>query len=234
MNARPVLLVVEDDAEMRELLKRGLTAEGYDVRAMDNGVDALISARTGAISGSIVDVMLPGMSGFEICRRLREADEKFPILLLTARDSVQDRVFGLDSGADDYLTKPFDFAELLARVRAMLRRNTGADRMRIAIGKVMLDSETLRVTRGAEVIATSPKEFALLRLLAQDAGTAVSRQRILDIVWGAVLHIDPNIIDQYVSYLRHKFDPEACGFRIVTVRGSGYLIEIDQSNGPRE
>lgn len=233
MSARPVLLVVEDDAEMRELLKRGLKAEGYDVRAMDNGVDALISAKTGAISGSIVDVMLPGMSGFEICRRLREIDEKFPILLLTARDSVEDRVFGLDSGADDYLTKPFDFAELLARVRAMLRRNAGADRMRIAIGKVMLDSDTLRVTRGTEIIATSPKEFALLRLLAQDAGTAVSRQRILDTVWGGVEHIDPNIIDQYVSYLRHKFDAEACGFRIVTVRGSGYLVEISQSKRPR-
>jgi two-component system, OmpR family, response regulator len=226
MNARPVLLVVEDDPEMRMLLERGLGAEGYDVRALDNGVDALIDARSEVVSGAIVDVMLPGMSGFEICRRLRETDETFPILLLTARDAVQDRVYGLDSGADDYLTKPFDFSELLARVRAMLRRNTGVDRMRLPIGRLILDSETLRVTLGDGIIATSPKEFALLRLLAQEAGTPVSRQRILESVWGGVEHIDPNIVDQYISYLRHKLDPAECGFRIVTVRGSGYLIEV--------
>ena len=234
MNARPVLLVVEDDAEMRKLLTRGLDAEGYDVRALDNGVDALIATKSEVMSGAIVDVMLPGMSGFEICRRLREGDETFPILLLTARDAVQDRVFGLDSGADDYLTKPFDFSELLARVRAMLRRNATTDKLRVGVGKLVLDSETLRVTLGDVVIATSPKEFALLRLLAQEAGSAVSRQRILESVWGGAQHIDPNIVDQYISYLRHKFDPAECGFRIVTVRGSGYLIETKQTAGQRE
>lgn len=227
MNVAPVILVVEDDPEMRLLLERGLAADGYDVRAVGNGVDALIMARNETISGSIVDVMLPGMSGFEICRRLRETEETFPILLLTARDAVEDRVFGLDSGADDYLTKPFDFTELSARMRAMLRRNSGVDRMRIAVGNLVLDSETLRVTCGDAVIATSPKEFALLRLLAQDAGTAVSRSRILDTVWGTAQHIDTNIVDQYISYLRHKLDPEVCGMRIVTVRGSGYLIEVE-------
>jgi two-component system OmpR family response regulator len=224
MNALPLLLVVEDDAEMRMLLERGLAAEGYEVRAIDNGVQALIVARTEVVAGSIIDVMLPGMSGFEICRRLRESEQTFPILLLTARDAVEDRVFGLDSGADDYLTKPFDFAELSARVRAMLRRNANADRMRIPVGKLILDSELLRVTGGDGIIPTSPKEFALLRLLAIDADTAVSRARILETVWGGV-HIDPNIVDQYISYLRHKLDPETCGFRIVTVRGSGYRIE---------
>jgi two-component system OmpR family response regulator len=227
VNVAPVILVVEDDPEMRLLLERGLAADGYDVRAVDNGVDALITARNETISGSVVDVMLPGMSGFEICRRLRESEETFPILLLTARDAVEDRVFGLDSGADDYLTKPFDFTELSARMRAMLRRNSGVDRMRIAVGNLVLDSETLRVTCGDAVIATSPKEFALLRLLAQDAGTAVSRARILDTVWGSAQHIDTNIVDQYISYLRHKLDPEQCGIRIVTVRGSGYLVEVE-------
>jgi two-component system OmpR family response regulator len=222
-----VIMVVEDDPEMRLLLDRGLTSEGYSVRAVDNGVDALITARNETIAGSVIDVMLPGMSGFEICRRLRESEETFPILLLTARDAVQDRVFGLDSGADDYLTKPFDFTELSARVRAMLRRNSGADRMRVAVGNLVLDSETLRVTCGESVIPTSPKEFALLRLLALDAGTAVSRARILDTVWGSMSHIDTNIVDQYISYLRHKLDPERCGIRIVTMRGSGYLIEVD-------
>jgi two-component system OmpR family response regulator len=170
--------------------------------------------------------MLPGMSGFEICRRLRDGEESFPILLLTARDAVQDRVFGLDSGADDYLTKPFDFTELSARVRAMLRRNSGVDRMRVAVGNLLLDSETLRVTCGEVTIPTSPKEFALLRLLALEAGTAVSRVRILETVWGSAEHIDANIVDQYISYLRHKLDPERCGIRIVTVRGRGYLIEV--------
>jgi two-component system OmpR family response regulator len=227
VNVAPVILVVEDDPEMRLLLERGLAADGYDVRAVGNGVDALITARNEMIAGSVVDVMLPGMSGFEICRRLRESEETFPILLLTARDAVQDRVFGLDSGADDYLTKPFDFTELSARMRAMLRRNSGIDRMRISVGNLVLDSETLRVTVGDAVIATSPKEFALLRLLAQDAGTAVSRARILETVWGSNAHIDTNIVDQYISYLRHKLDTEQCGIRIVTVRGSGYLIEVE-------
>jgi two-component system, OmpR family, response regulator len=222
-----LILVVEDDPEMRLLLERGLEADGYSVRAVDNGVDALIAARTEVISGSVIDVMLPGMSGFEICRRLRESEETFPILLLTARDAVQDRVFGLDSGADDYLTKPFDFTELSARVRAMLRRNSAVDRMRVAVGNLVLDSETLRVTCLDTIIPTSPKEFALLRLLALDAGIPVSRARILDFVWGSNQHIDTNIVDQYISYLRHKLDPEACGLRIVTVRGSGYLIEVD-------
>jgi two-component system, OmpR family, response regulator len=226
VSAAPVILVVEDDPKMRELLERGLAADGYDIRAVGNGVDALIAAQNEPIAGSVIDVMLPGMSGFEICRRLREREESFPILLLTARDAVEDRVFGLDSGADDYLTKPFDFTELSARVRAMLRRNAGADRMRVAVGNLVLDSETLRVSCGDSIIQTSPKEFALLRLLAQEAGEPVSRVRILETVWGGAAHIDANIVDQYISYLRHKLDPERCGLRIVTKRGSGYLIEV--------
>lgn len=211
---------------MRVLLERGLVAEGYQVSAVDNGVDALIAVGEGNLDGAVVDVMLPGMSGFELCRRVRESGETFPILLLTARDAVRDRVFGLDSGADDYLTKPFDFTELSARLRAMLRRNTGGDRLRISVGELVLDAETLRIELGATTIAASPKEFSLLRLLAVEAGTAVSRQRILEHVWGSSEHIDPNIVDQYISYLRRKLDPEVCGVRIVTVRGSGYLLEI--------
>jgi two-component system, OmpR family, response regulator len=227
MTAQPVLLVVEDDPEMRALLERGLEAEGYEVRAVDNGVDALIAARAEPISGAIVDVMLPGMSGFEIARRVREGGESFPILLLTARDAVRDRVFGLDSGADDYLTKPFDFEELSARLRAMLRRNAGGDRMRIAVGNLVLDSETLKVACGEGGMQVSPKEFALLRLLALEPGVAVSRPRILEAVWGSAQHIDPNIVDQYISYLRRKLDPLPSGVRIVTLRGSGYLLRED-------
>ena len=224
MSSEPVLLVVEDDPEMRALLERGLRAEGYAVRAVDNGVDALIAARAEPISGAVVDVMLPGMSGFEIARRVREGGESFPILLLTARDAVRDRVFGLDSGADDYLTKPFDFDELSARLRAMLRRNAGGDRMRLAVGRLALDSETLRVTSGDNMMQVSPKEFALLRLLALEPGVPVSRPRILEAVWGTALHIDPNIVDQYISYLRRKLEPLNSGVRIVTLRGRGYLL----------
>ena len=211
---------------MRLLLDRGLTAEGYAVHAVDNGVDALIASRDSAFDGAVVDVMLPGMSGFEICRRIRDSGETFPILLLTARDEVKDRVFGLDSGADDYLTKPFDFTELSARLRALLRRNVGGDRLRITVGRVSLDSETLRISVDDAMIAVSPKEFALLRLLAVEAGTSVSRRRILEQIWGSVEHIDPNIVDQYISYLRRKLDPERCGVTIVTVRGSGYRLEV--------
>jgi two-component system OmpR family response regulator len=226
MNSPSSLLVVEDDPAMRLLLDRGLTAEGYVVRAVDNGVDALIAVRDGRFDAAVVDVMLPGMSGFEICRRIRETGESFPILLLTARDEVKDRVFGLDSGADDYLTKPFDFTELSARVRAMLRRHTGGDRLRIHVGNLSLDSETLRISIGDATIAASPKEFALLRLLAVEVGEPVSRHRILEQVWGSAEHIDPNIVDQYISYLRRKLDPEQCGVTIVTLRGSGYRLEV--------
>jgi two-component system OmpR family response regulator len=226
MTAQPLILVIEDDPAMRVLLERGLGAEGYAVRAVDNGVDGLIAARTEAIDGAVVDVMLPGMSGFEFCRHVRDSAETFPILLLTARDAVQDRVFGLDSGADDYLTKPFDFSELSARVRAMLRRNVGTDRLRISVGQLVLDSETMRITRGDGTIAASPKEFALLRLLASELGTAVSRQRILEQVWGGADHIDPNVVDQYISYLRRKLGAVDSGVKIVTVRGSGYILDL--------
>jgi two-component system, OmpR family, response regulator len=226
MTSVPAILVVEDDPAMRSLLERGLTAEGYEVHALDNGVDALIALRTQPVAVAIVDVMLPGMSGFEISRRIRDSGESFPVILLTARDAVEDRVFGLDSGADDYLTKPFDFSELLARVRALLRRNATADRLRVTVGHLGLDSETLRVTCGDTVIPVSPKEFALLRLLATSTDEPVSRQRILEHVWGSSEHIDPNVVDQYISYLRRKLDPEATAVRIVTVRGSGYRLEV--------
>jgi two-component system OmpR family response regulator len=221
------ILVLEDDPAMRSLLERGLVAEGYDVTPFESGLDALIAVRDSEFDGAVVDVMLPGMSGFEFCRHVRDAGESFPILLLTARDAVKDRVFGLDSGADDYLTKPFDFSELSARLRAMMRRRSGSDKLRVSVGQLVLDSETLRITQGDKTIPASPKEFALLRLLATEGGEPVNRQRILEQVWGSAEHIDPNIIDQYISYLRRKLEPGASGVRIVTVRGAGYRLEVD-------
>ena len=219
------ILIVEDDPQMRELIERGLTAEGYETRAVDNGMDALIAVSTEEFALATIDVMLPQMSGFEICRRIRQSGSSMPLLLLTARDAVEDRVFGLDAGADDYLTKPFAFVELSARVRALLRRDANADKLVLTVGALRIDSLAVAVTAAGHPLSMSPKEFALLRLLAGAVGTVVSRTRILEEVWGSTQNIDPNIVDQYVSYLRRKLEPMDAGVRIVTKRGSGYLLE---------
>ncbi len=219
------ILIVEDDLEMGKLIERGLTAEGYATHVVDNGVDALIAIANEEFSIAAIDVMLPRMSGFEICRRIRDTGSSLPILLLTARDAVEDRVFGLDSGADDYLTKPFAFVELSARIRALLRRDATADKLIITVGNLRLDSLATAVSVGGRQLALSPKEFTLLRLLASEAGVTVSRTRILEEVWGSADNIDPNIVDQYVSYLRRKLDPDATSVRITTVRGAGYVLD---------
>ena len=219
------ILIVEDDPQMGELIKRGLTADGYETRVVDNGVDALIAVSTEEFALAAIDVMLPQMSGFEICRRIRQSGSSMPLLLLTARTAVEDRVFGLDAGADDYLTKPFAFVELSARVRALLRRDANADKLVVVVGALRIDSLAVSVTVSGHPLSMSPKEFALLRLLAATAGEVVSRSRILEEVWGSTENIDPNIVDQYVSYLRRKLEPVLSGVRIVTKRGSGYLLE---------
>ena len=219
------ILIVEDDPQMRELIERGLTADGYETHAVDNGVDALIAVSTEEFALAVIDVMLPQMSGFEICRRIRQSGSSIPLLLLTARNAVEDRVFGLDAGADDYLTKPFAFVELSARVRALLRRDANADKLVLTVGALRIDSLAVAATVAGHPLSMSPKEFALLRLLAGAVGSVVSRTRILEEVWGSAQNIDPNIVDQYVSYLRRKLEPVDAGVRIVTKRGSGYLLE---------
>jgi two-component system OmpR family response regulator len=220
------ILIVEDDPEMGRLIDRGLTAEGYETRVVDNGVDALIAVANDDLALAAIDVMLPRMSGFEICRRIRETGSSLPLLLITARDAVEDRVFGLDSGADDYLTKPFAFVELSARVRALLRRDAASDKLTITVGRLRLDALALTATIGERTVSMSPKEFSLLRLLAGQAGQTVSRLRILEEVWGGTENIDHNIVDQYVSYLRRKIDSEEAGVRITTLRGKGYSLEV--------
>ena len=219
------ILIVEDDPQMRELIERGLTADGYETHAVDNGVDALIAVSSEEFGLAAIDVMLPQMSGFEICRRIRQSGSSIPLLLLTARNAVEDRVFGLDAGADDYLTKPFAFVELSARVRALLRRDANADKLVLTVGALRIDSLAVAATVAGHPLSMSPKEFALLRLLAGAVGSVVSRTRILEEVWGSAQNIDPNIVDQYVSYLRRKLEPVDAGVRIVTKRGSGYLLE---------
>jgi two-component system, OmpR family, response regulator len=222
------ILVVEDDEQMGALIERGLGTEGYDIVRVTTGMDALIAVARGDFALAAIDVMLPQMSGFEICRRIRETGNTMPVLLLTARDTVEDRVYGLDSGADDYLTKPFAFAELNARVRALLRRQSMGTPLQVELGNLTLDSRDLKVTVAGRPVPISPKEFALLRLLISRSGSTVDRATILDEIWDGTAHIDPNIVDQYISYLRRKIDSEAAGFRIVTVRGSGYTVELTE------
>jgi two-component system OmpR family response regulator len=222
------LLIVEDEDEMGRLLAKGLTAEGYEVDRVSNGIDGLISVGAASYSAAIVDVMLPGMSGFEFCRHMREQNSPVPILLLTARDDVDDRVKGLDAGADDYLTKPFAFVELTARIRALLRRESSGPPLSLSVGSLVIDSHNRKAMVGKVTLSLSPKEFDLLRLLASRPGAILSRTEILDEVWGRTEHIDANVVDQYVSYLRRKIDPLGSTVSIATRRGIGYGLEVSE------
>lgn len=222
---RPVrVLVVEDDTQLGPLLVRGLADEGYVVDWVEDGTAAIIQAQGGAYAIAVLDVMLPGMSGFEACRRLREAVPGLIILMLTARDDIADRVKGLDAGADDYLVKPFAFSELAARLRALRRREGLAASPRIEVGDLVIDSHDRIVACGGTLVPLSPKEFALLRLLAQNVDRPVRRDEILQEIWGSVQHTDPNIVDQYISYLRRKLDTVASGVSLRTIRGIGFEL----------
>lgn len=221
------VLVVEDDEAMGRLIERGLRTEGYEVVLVTNGVDALIAVANGRYAAAAIDVMLPEMSGFEICRHIRARGSSLPLLLLTARDAVEDRVFGLESGADDYLTKPFAFVEFVARIRALVRRDASAPKPVVHAGRVVLDTSVVRASIDGVNLPLSTKEFALLRFLASHAGDAVTREQILGEVWGTTRHIDATVVDQYVSYLRRKLEPLNAGLRIVTVRGVGYAVHSD-------
>jgi two-component system OmpR family response regulator len=221
------ILVVEDEPEMGRLLAQGLMTDGYQVHLTVNGVDALVAAAEHNLSAAVIDVMLPGMNGFEVCRRLRQSQPSLPILLLTARDAIDDRVKGLDSGADDYLTKPFAFIELHARLRAIRRRESSVPAQSITVGNVHLDHLAHTVAVAGRVTAFSPKEFAVLRMLTLTPDIPVSRKTLLVEVWGSVEHTDANVVDQYVSYLRRKLDAASANVTILTARGVGYFITAD-------
>ncbi len=221
------ILVVEDDDAMGSLIARGLTGEGYDITLVTNGMDALIAVANSDFAAAAIDVMMPEMTGFEVCRHLRQHGSTLPILLITARDAVEDRVFGLDSGADDYLTKPFAFAEFSARIRALVRREASTPKPVLRLGTLALDTASVRASVQDKPLSLSTKEFSLLRYLVSRSGETVSRSDILHEVWGTTRHIDPTIVDQYVRYVRRKLDPVDAGVRIVTVRGSGYSLVDD-------
>jgi two-component system, OmpR family, response regulator len=220
------VLVVEDDETMAALLQKGLTDEGYEVIRVANGMDALIAVANNTFAAAAIDVMLPEMSGFEVCRHLRNQGNLLPVLMLTARDSIDDRVHGLDSGADDYLTKPFAFAELSARIRALVRRDAAIPKPVITVGRLQLDIQAVRATFDGKIIPLSTKEFSLLRMLAVRNGQVATRPEILQEVWGTTRHIDPTIVDQYVRYLRKKLQPIDSGVEIETARGTGYSLRV--------
>lgn len=217
------ILIVEDEPEMADLLARGLRGEGYEVDIAGDGVAAMTLVNDVGYDIAILDVMLPGMSGFEICRWMRRQSDGLAILLLTARDALDDRVKGLDAGADDYVTKPFEFAELAARLRALRRRDAiGASKL--DVGGLQIDMTRHEISAGGTQLRLSRTEFDLLRLLAVNVGRVIPRPEILDAIWGSAAYIDPNIVDQYVSYVRRKLDAVQAPARIVTSRGVGYEL----------
>jgi two-component system OmpR family response regulator len=218
------ILVVEDEEKMAGLIRRGLREEGMAVDVAARGEDALWMAGSTDFDAIVLDLMLPGIDGFETCRRLREDGVWAPVLMLTARDAVTDRVAGLDHGADDYLVKPFSFAELLARLRALVRRGAAERPAVLEAGGLRLDPATHRVSRDEIEISLSAKEFALLEVFMRHAGEAVSRFELLEHAWDYDYENRSNVVDVYVRYLREKVDRPFGTDSIETVRGVGYRL----------
>ena len=220
-------LVVEDEAKMAALIRRGLAEEGYAADVARTGEDALWMARATPYDAIVLDVMLPGRNGIDVCRELRASGVWSPILILTARDGVEDRVAGLDGGADDYLTKPFSFAELLARLRALARRAPPERPNVLEVGSLRLDPATRRVWRGEVEVDLSTKEFALLETFMRRAGDVVSRLDLLEHAWDRAYENRSNVVDVYVRYLREKIDRPFGLESLETVRGAGYRLRRD-------
>jgi two-component system OmpR family response regulator len=221
------VLVVEDDVKMAGLLRRGLGEEGLSADVARTGDDALWMADATEYDAIVLDVMLPGTDGFTVCRRLREAGTWTPVLLLTARNSVDDRVAGLDAGADDYLTKPFSFAELLARLRALVRRAPVERPTVLEVGDLRADPATRQVWRGDTEIGLSAKEFAMLETFMRRPGQVLSRYQLLEHCWDYAYENRSNVVDVYVRYLREKIDRPFGRGSIETVRGAGYRLKRD-------
>jgi two-component system OmpR family response regulator len=224
------ILVVEDQPKMARLIRRGLQEDGFSVDVADKGEDALWMAGSAPYDAVVLDVMLPGIDGFETCRRLRADAVWAPVLMLTARDSIEDRVAGLDQGADDYLVKPFSFAELAARLRALIRRGDRERPTILSVDGLELDPAARSVHRDGTPIELSQKEFALLETFMRRPGAVLSRLELLEHAWDYEYENRSNIVDVYVRYLREKIDrPFGCD-SIETVRGAGYRLR--NSGGP--
>lgn len=221
------ILVVEDERRVAAFIKRGLEEEYYAVDVAYDGEEALDWVAVADYDLIVLDVLLPKKDGFQVCRELRQQGNKVPILMLTARDAIEDRVKGLDSGADDYLVKPFAFQELLARIRALLRRSSEAKTPLLQVGDLVLDTLRREARRGEKVIELTAREYALLEFLMRHPGQVLSRTQIVDHVWNYDFFTTSNVVDVYIGYLRRKIDD---GFEvklIKTVRGVGYKIEAE-------
>jgi two-component system OmpR family response regulator len=221
------VLIVEDELRMAALLKRGLEEDGYAVDVVGTGTDAVWQAKEFSYDAVVLDVMLPGLDGVGVCRRLRESGRWMPVLMLTARDAVEDRVRGLDAGADDYLTKPFSFAELSARIRALIRRGAVERPSQLQAADLRLDPATRQAWRGEVELELSSKEFALLELFLRHRGQVLTRTRILEHVWDFAYDGVSNVVDQYVLYLRRKIDRPFGLEQLETVRGAGYRLRAE-------
>jgi two-component system OmpR family response regulator len=224
------VLVVEDEVKMAGLLRRGLTEEGYAVDIAANGADGLWAGTENDYDVIVLDLMLPDMTGLDVCRDLRARGRWAPVLMLTARDAVPDRVAGLDAGADDYLIKPFAFSELFARLRALVRRGPSERPPELVVGDLTLDPAARLVKRTGSRVDLTAKEFALLEYLMQHAGEVLTRTRILEHVWDFAYEGDSNVVDVYIRYLRDKVDRPFGRHSIETVRGAGYRLraEVEQ------
>lgn len=222
------VLVADDELRMAVLLKRGLEEEGYAVDVASTGSEAVWYGTENDYAAIVLDVMLPELDGFSVCHRLRELNRWSPVIMLTARDGVEDRIRGLDAGADDYLTKPFSFAELLARVRALVRRGTSQRPVELRVGDLRLDPAERRTWRGDTAIELTAKEFALLELFMRHPGELLTRTRILEQVWDFAYDGTSNVVDQYVAYLRRKIDDPFGRCDLETVRGGGYRLRLSE------
>ena len=218
------LLLVEDDARIARFVAKGLREQAYAVDVVGTGEDALYQAAINSYDLVILDVMIPGKDGFAVCRELRKTGQRMPILMLTARDAVEDRIAGLDHGADDYLTKPFEFRELLARLRALLRRSGELRPARITVGDLVLDTGAQSAARGGRHVTLTAKEYALLEYLARNAGRVVGRAEIAEHVWDETFDPFSNLIEVYVNRLRRKIDTDSPKPLLQTRRDAGYAL----------
>ncbi len=221
---RTRILVVDDDPSITSMLRRGLSYEGYEVHTAASGPEGLVTAREAPPALVILDVMMPGVDGFEVCRRLRAADPTLPVIMLTARDAPADQVLGLELGADDYVVKPFTFEVLLARIRARLRRTDGGAAEQIAFADLTLDTGTHTARRGAREIDLTSTEYALLLEFMRHPRQVLSKSQLMDKVWGYDFDGNHNVLEVYVRYLRNKLELDGEPRLIHTVRGAGYLL----------
>ena len=224
------ILLVEDDRQLRAAVARGLREASCTVEQVGNGTQALAMVADGGYDAIVLDLLLPGEDGISVCKTIRASGNAVPILMLTALDDVEQRIEGLDAGADDYLTKPFDFGELLARLRALTRRHGEGTATEIRVGDLTIDTQARRVRRGDRAIPLTAKEYAFLLFLARNAGRVVSRAELMAQVWGDARHSYSNIIDVYASRLRRKLDDDERVPLFTTLRGSGYMVAAPEGS----